>query len=254
MRTVQSGVIRILFETLKDVLTDTVFMVSKESMVLKQMNSAKTLLVHVKLVPDNFELFHCKNNIQIGINLISIFKFLKPIGNEETITMSVSEDNMDYLDIKIENNVKNTVKICSVNLLSIEEMEDFNVPNIQYDAVMTMPTKDFQNICKNSKNIAKTITIESVDNRIKFISKGDSGKMVTDVGEYDAGAEFKNKGTFPTARGEFRMSSILSISKSSNLCNMVSIFLKDESPLVLLYKIANLGSVKYLICPEEDTD
>jgi proliferating cell nuclear antigen len=252
IRTVQSGVIRILFETLKEVLTEIVLVVDERGITLNQMDSSKILLVHVKLVPKNFELFECKSPMNLGVNLSDLFKFLKTAGNNETITFSVKKSDTAHLNIKLENNVKNTVKDCNVKLLSLD-MDVLNVPNIKFDAFINMPTNEFQTICKNLSNISDTITIESTDNRVNFIADGDSGSITINIGESNSGIEFKNQDEkSPYAKGVFCLKSLMSFSKSANLCNMVEIFLKDQNPLVLLYKIANLGSIKYLLCPKAD--
>lgn len=249
VRSVQSGVIRILFETLKEVLTEIVLVVDEKGITLNQMDSSKTLLVHVKLVPDNFELFVCNKPVHLGVNLTELFKFLKTAGNNETITFNVKKSDTANINIKLENNLKNTVKDCNVKLMNLD-MNILNVPNINFDAVINMPTGEFQSICKNLSNISDTIIIESIDNRVKFTAKGDSGSITVDIGESNSGIEFKNDSTSPYAKGVFSLQSLMSFSKSANLCNMVDIFLKDSSPLVLLYSIANLGSIKYLLCPK----
>lgn len=248
IRSVQAGVIRILFETLKDVLNEIVLLVDNTGITLSQMNFSKSLLVHIKLNPKNFELFKCNSTSHLGLNLSNFYMYLKLAENTDTITLFQKKNNDSKLEITLENNGKNKTIHSEIKLLAMG-IDVLNVPTMSFDAIIQMPTSDFQAICKKLSGISETLLIESEDNRIKFTASGDTGSVAMDIGESTLGIELKE--TTPYARGEFTFKLLLSLSKSANLCNTVSIYLKNESPLVLVFNIANLGTIKYLICPKD---
>jgi proliferating cell nuclear antigen len=248
IRSVQAGVIRILFESLKDVLNEIVLSVDESGITLCQMNYSKTLLVHIKLIPKSFELFKCNTKSQLGLNLTTFFLFLKLAENTDTVTLFQRKNNDGNLEIKLENSDKNKTIVSAIKLLAI----DFNalqVPSMTFDAIIHMPTSDFQTTCKKLSGISETLIIESIDNQIRFTADGDSGSVTMDIGESSTGVELQE--TTPHARGEFNFKHLLSLSKSANLCTTVAIYLQDGNPLVLVFNVANLGQIKYLICPKE---
>ena len=59
IKTVQTGAIRILIESLKEILTDANFIIDEKGVKLVAMDSTHTVLVHLKLNSENFEHYQC---------------------------------------------------------------------------------------------------------------------------------------------------------------------------------------------------
>lgn len=253
IRSVQAGVIRMLFETLKDVLNEIVLIVDETGIMLSQMNFSKSLLVHIRLNPKNFELFKCNSASHLGINLNNFYMYLKLAENTDTVTLFQRKRDDSNLEMTLENSVKNKIIHSKVKLLSMA-MEISGVPSMRFNAIIRMPTSDFQSICKKLSGISETLLIESENNRIKFTSSGDTGSVAMDIGASELGTGIELTETDSYARGEFAFKHLLSLSKSAGLCNTVEIFLKNESPLVLIFCVANLGTIKYLICPMDNSE
>ena len=51
-------------------------------------------------------------------------------------------------------------------------------------------------------------------------------------------------------QGVFNLKYIAIFTKCTNLCEKVEIYLKQEYPLILCYKIANLGTIQLALSPE----
>jgi proliferating cell nuclear antigen len=247
---VQSGLIKILFDTLKDVLTEVVIRVDETGILISQVNFSKTVLAHVKLVPTNFEVFVCNKPRDLGMNLTTFFNFLKFTKHSDSIALYQKQGDSSSLGTIFENSEKETFIESSIKLLSLDT-EILNVPNIKFDTAINMSTTEFQNICKKLASISKFVAITVTNNKVRFSGTGDSGSISMDISGSGGGhlsfkeSDDENK----TATGVFCLKHILPVSKSSNLCNTVSMFLTTGSPVVLKYNVANLGSAKYLVCP-----
>ena len=68
-------------------------------------------------IPHNF--FYCEKKITIGINMMNLFKLIKTMNNNDTLTLFVEKDNQNKLGIKINNIEKNTKTLFKMNLLDI---------------------------------------------------------------------------------------------------------------------------------------
>ena len=252
VRTVQSSIIKTLFDTIKDVFLEINIIVDSNGLFISKMNSDHTVLIHASLKPTNFELFISNRQKVVGVNLKNVFKFLKTTSNGETITLCIKKDTPDNLDIILENSEKNTVKKCSVTIMFLDEKR-IDIPAIEFDAIINMPTGEFQEAIKNLYSVSDTVLIESVDNRVKFTSEGDSGSITIDMGEFGTAGSGTGVGvetTCPYACGKFSLKFLNSMAKSGNLCNSVDIYLKNDSPLALIYRVSSLGTVKYLLAPK----
>ena len=109
--TVQSSAIRILFESLKDVLTDVNIHANSQGIKIMSMDGSKSAIVHVKLLASQFEKFECSTPIVMGVNMLSLFKILKSIKNNDVISFLVTEDTTKLI-IKIQNKEKQKTILC----------------------------------------------------------------------------------------------------------------------------------------------
>jgi|694.fasta_scaffold00964_12 proliferating cell nuclear antigen len=248
-KSVQSGAIRTLFEALKEVLTDVNIDFNETGWKIITMDNTKVALVHLKLVADSFVLYKCNNPCKIGICIASLYKLLKISGNNDIITMYVLKNDTSRLHIVIENKDKNTIVHSKLKLLDIDE-DILDIPDAEFDSVITMPSNEFQKICRDMSNIAETLIIESKGDSFSMSVEGDIGEIEIDIGETQNGLIFSKKFEGKNVKGRFDLKYIMLFIKSSSLCSQVEIFLKQDYPLILLYSVANLGSIKYVLSPK----
>ena len=77
IKTVQSHSIKILVESLKEVLTDINLYFDGNGLKIMTMDNARVALVYVRLLKDNFEEFFCESKTMCGINMIYLFKLFQ---------------------------------------------------------------------------------------------------------------------------------------------------------------------------------
>ena len=111
-KSVQSGAIRTLIESLKEVLTDVNISFDNESMKIVTLDGTKVAVIHLKLVATSFVIYKCdrpeENPYKIGVCMASLHKLLKISGNNDTITMFVKKNDTSRLKIVIRNKNKKT--------------------------------------------------------------------------------------------------------------------------------------------------
>jgi len=247
LKTVQSNAIKTLVEGLKDILNDVNLKINKEGLQIITIDGKKITIVHLKLIASSFEFFHCASPIDIGVNMKSLHALLRTVGTNDVITMFVSHSDLTRLNIVIENKEKNVRDISKLKLLDINEAI-YKIPNIEFDSVIKMPSNDFQKICKDLNNISDTVTISSEDSKFKMSVEGDIGEKEIIIGETVSVAFSKLSNN--NVKDRFDLKYLLLFVKSSNLCSTIELFLKKEHPLVLLYSVASLGSLKFVLAPK----
>ena len=57
----------------------------------------------MKLNAENFEYFYCEKKTTIGINMMNMFKLIKTMNNNDTLTLFIEKDNPNRLGIEINN-------------------------------------------------------------------------------------------------------------------------------------------------------
>lgn len=260
IRTVQSAAFRILIEALKEILTDVniEFTAGDEEtkksggMRIMAMNNANSVLIHLKLDSHNFDHYDIKKSkITIGVNMLNLYRLIKTMSNNDTLSLYIDSDNINKLGIRIENGEKNSVSNFKLNLLDLED-DDIEVPPTEFESVLTMPSSDFHKICRDMYNIAEYIEIKSVGNKLMFSCKGDFAQQETILGETDNGMSIEKSLEEDMAlivQGVYELKNLVLFTKCTNLCNNIEIFMKNDYPLVIKYTVASLGHIHLCLTP-----
>lgn len=245
-RTVQSNAIRILIESLKNIISDINIQLSSDGIKIIAMDGSKVAVIHLQLDSSQFEHFHCVNPIKIGVNMLSLHKILKSIKNNDIIGFFIKERSTTDLYIQIENKEKKTKILSVLKLLDINE-DVLHIPNIEFDSVITMPANDFQSYISDLSIISNTLIIESGESEFILSADGDFASQRIIIGETNNGLVVSKKSV---EQGKFNIKYLQLFTKSTNLCTTVEIYLKSNFPLILVYNVANLGKLKYCLAPK----
>ena len=251
IKTVQSSAFRILIEALKDILQDVNIEFDETGIKIVAMDVSHTVLVHLKLEAKNFEHYYCKKKIIIGVNMTNFFKLIKSMSNNDTLTLFIKEVDNNHLGIKIENCEKNSVTNFKLNLLDLND-ESIQIPPASFDSVITMPSSDFQKLCRDMSGLSDTLEIKSVDNLLILSCKGDFCTQETRLGQTNNGMTFvKNNNPSDIVQGYFALKHLVLFTKCTNLCNSIEMYLKNNYPLIISYSVASLGNIKLCLAPQE---
>jgi len=161
LKTVQVSVIKGLVEALKEIITETNIEISPKGLRVSATDPSVTILVHMFLEAENFEFYSCEETIIIGINIINLFKLTRTIVNNDSLTLYIDEEKSSQLGIRIENEDYNKVTDYKLNLIDIDE-EVISAPDTDFVTMITMPSNEFQKICREAFNIAEVIEIKSM--------------------------------------------------------------------------------------------
>ena len=253
IRTVQSSAIRILIEALKEILTDTNILIDETGIKLIAMDSSHTVLIHMKLNSSKFEYFKCKKEMKVGLNMLNLFKLIKTMNNTDTLSFYIKENNENKLGIIINNQEKKTQTVYELNLLDIPE-EDINIPPIEFETELTLPSSDFQKLIRDMVNIGDNMEIKSVSNSLMLSCNGDFANQITTLGETQDGLQFKNStnDNYPI-QGMFSLKYLILFTKCTNLCNQIQLYIKNDYPLIIQYTVASLGTIRLCLAPNTNS-
>jgi len=252
IKTVQSGAVRILVEALKEILTDTNMVFDETGIKLIATDNSHIVLIHMKLLADKFEHFHCYEKTSIGINMNNLYKLIKTMSNNDILTFFIEKENPNKLGIKINNIEKNSQTLFKLNLLDIQN-EEINIPPAIFETELTLPSSDFQKIIRDMTNIGENIEIKSIGNTLMLNCEGDFANQETILAETQNGLNFSvsQKVELPI-QGVFSLKYLILFTKCTNLCNLIHMYIKNDYPLIIKYDIANLGEIKLCLSPLVD--
>ena len=249
IRTVQASAIRTLSEALKEVLTDVNIHFNSNGVKIMSMDGSKVALVHLQLEGDQFEDYYCKEeNVTIGVNVLSLFKLLKTIGNTDIVTLCIEKDDIHKLGIRIENKEKSIISNSKLKLLDLDEKR-LSIPDVEFDSVITIPCVDFQKYCRDLATISDMVTISSKGNSFTMFSSGDFAEQEIKIGETTNGLIISKKES--EVSGDFPLRYLNLFCKSAGLCSNIELYLKNEYPLIITFSCASLGSLRFALAPRQ---
>ena len=244
-KTVQTNAIRILFESLKNILSDVNFKADATGVKLTTIDGTHSAIVNLFLKSEKFEEYVCKDSINIGINLLSVFKILKGIKHTDTISFTIFQDDENNLFIESQNSEKKSTITSKIKLLDMDE-KIYNIPDIKFESYITMSSSDFQTYISDLSNISTEIEFRSNFKVLILKSIGDFAEQSIKINETNCDICSSEEQS-----GLYDIKYIQLFTKCTNLCGIVEIYLKTGYPLTILYNVANLGQIKYCLAPKK---
>ena len=253
--TVQTHPFKNLTEALKDILTDANIEFSKEGMKLVTLDPAtQTILVHLKLEAEKFVEYKCEEKITIGINLGNFYKLIKTITNNDTLTLYIDRNNKHQLGIRIENGDKNFLTSYSLNLIEIDE-KTIEIDPPEFPSVVALPSSEFSTVCKNMVGLTETIEIKSIGSQLIFSCKGDFAEQETIMGETDKGLQYEHTSSEDNIiQGYYNLQHMMLFAKCTSINSVLKMYLKNSYPLVIEFKVGDLGTLKLALAPKVAMD
>ena len=254
IRTVQAVAFKILTEALKELLTDTCIEFDETGMKIVATDTSHIVLIHMKLDASKFEIYHCPNRMTIGVNMLNFHKLIKTINNNDQLTLYIEQDDINHLCVKIENMEKNSKTIFRLNLLDLDH-HSIIVDPTNFTEVVTLPSVDFQKICRDMHNLADFMEIRSFKNQITFSCNGEFCSQETTI--YDNKCDdsnnvngFSSEEIDDIVQGVFSIKHMVLFTKCTNLCSTTEIYLKNDYPLIIKYDVSSLGSIRLALAPQ----
>jgi len=252
----QAGLLKKILEAMKDLVTDTNFDCSASGISLQAMDSSHVSLVSLLLRENGFEDFRCDRPISLGLNLGSMAKILKCAGNDDSLTLKAEED-ADTLSFTFESQKQDKLSEFSLKLLDIRG-ENLGIPDTEYKALIKMPSSEFQRICRDLTILGDTVTISVIKESVKFAVSGDLGSGTIQIKQSSSVDEKEDDSTTITMKEPVSLTFALRylnfFTKATALSGSVTLSMSPEAPLVVEYKIEELGWLRFFLAPKIEED
>jgi proliferating cell nuclear antigen len=250
IRTVQSAAFRTLIEALKEILTEANLEFDSTGIKVIDVDETHTVLTYLRLHSDRFEYFYCPAKHVLGVNMIYLFKLIKTLSNNDSLTLFLPASNPNKLGIRAENAEKGTMNTWMMKLFDTN-VENIEFPNISFTSIIHMPSVDFQKICRDFNVVAEKLEITCSNSDLIFRCVGDfvdGESVILSTNKGDIAVE---RNTNEIVQGMFELKYLVTFTKCTNLCASTQIHLKNDYPLVLRYMVANLGEVRLVLAPQK---
>lgn len=241
--TIQAAAIKAIFEVLKDILNDVNIYFQPDGMYIVTLDTARTSLIDMYLAADNFEEYHCEQEIIAGINISNTFKLLKTITNNDVLRLEIN--SKEHMDIEIVSEARKTTTHFQLKLLDINESR-IEVPQVTMTCNTILPSADFQRLCRDMANIGNDIEITRSGHDFKLRCDGDFASQETCI---------KCPEESPEISGLYSLRYLNIFTKATSMCASVQIMQEEGNRfLILKYNVADLGDLKFYLATKVSED
>jgi proliferating cell nuclear antigen len=250
-RLAQGSLLKKVLESIKDLLNEGTWDCNSNGMSLQAMDSSHVSLVSLMLRSDGFDTYRCDRNLSMGINLSSMSKILKCACNDDAITVKAG-DNADTVTFMFESPNGDKVSDYEMKLMDLDS-EHLGIPETDYSAVVKMPAGEFQRICRDLSQIGESVVICCTKEGVKFSASGDLGTgnvklaQTANVDKEDEAVVIEMQEAVTLT---FALRYLNFFTKATPLSGQVSLSMSPDVPLVVEYKIGDMGYVRYYLAPK----
>jgi len=254
-RLVQGHLLKKVLDSLKDLLRQATWNCSDTGIQLQAMDTSHVSLVSVSLRPEGFDKFRCDRQLSMGMDLDSMAKILRCSSKDDTIIIK-AQDQADKVNFVFESPNQDKVSEYEMKLMNIEE-EHLGIPDTDYDAIVKMPSGEFQRVVRDLSQFGDSLVISCSKEGVKFSVKGDLGNGNITLSQ-TANVEKEEEAVIieaiqPVAL-TFACRYLNMFTKATSLSNQVTLSMSPDIPLMVEYNMGNLGHIRYYLAPKIEDD
>uniref|UniRef100_A0A8C7FCY4 DNA sliding clamp PCNA n=1 Tax=Oncorhynchus kisutch TaxID=8019 RepID=A0A8C7FCY4_ONCKI len=217
-------IIKNVLDALKDLFTEACWDVSSSGISLQSMDSSHVSLVH------------------LNMRLVSLMsKILRCAGNEDIITLRANDTAETLLMFETENQEK--VSDYETKLMDLD-VEQLRIPEQEHNCVVKMPSGEFSRICRGLSQIGDAVMITCAEGGVQFSASGELGTGNIKLSQTNIVDNEDDTADLYPQLPELLLQSYSSLSNTVTLCMSAGV------PLVMEYRIADIGHIKYYLAPK----
>lgn len=250
----QAALLKKVIEAIRELVSDCNFDCSESGIALQAIDSSHIALVSLLIGSEGFSSYRSDRNITLGININSMSKVLRCAANEDILILRAN-DQASELSLTFEDTTQDRISEFTLKLMNIDQ-EHLSIPESEYTVSITMPTAEFQRICRDLRIISESVKIEATKDGVRFIAEGDIGNGAINIKPYSDLEKKENSIILnvsePVSMG-FNLQYLNNICKGGALSQTVTLQLCDELPIEIEYKLPN-GHLRYYLAPKIDNE
>jgi len=249
-RLVQGSLLKKILDAIKELLNEACFDCAQSGMLLQAMDNSHVSLVSLNLRKEGFDKYRCDRNLVMGMNLSSMSKILKGASNDDIITMK-AQDSADTVGFVFESPNGEKVSEYEMKLMNLDQ-DHLGIPETEYACIIKLPSGEFSRICRDLSQFGESIIISCSKEGVKFSAQGDIGSAniklaqtaSVDKEEEAVSVEMQEPVTLTFACKYLNM-----FTKATPLSPQVTLSMSPELPMVVEYKIGEVGHIRYYLAP-----
>lgn len=245
VKTNDSDILKSIISSISTVVEEATFTANEEGLTFRGMDASRVALIDISLPKDVFDEYTCDSEIKFGVRIDELGKLFKRADKKDTITLGLTSENL--LTIQMGSKKQYEIRLIET------DSEDTPIPKIPYVSKFTISSKRFDEILGDVSVIADFIDINVNGDKLKFVGKGDSGKVVIDSDGSDDGVESIESSE--ESESSYSLTYLTPMIKAMGTSSgFTTCELSTSKPLRIEFKVADIGVIHFYLAPRVQQD
>ena len=240
-----------IFQVLKNCSSLTNIVFEHEFLHIQGMDKSHICLYDVKINKCWFTKYNVNGNIKICLDTNVFSSIINTKSDNQQLNIIYNNDNPDMLNIYFDTNgVKGEFKKTFKMTLVDYDYEEMIIPNVDYDAELSLSSKQINEIFSQLNNFGDDITIECSENNVSLTTNGIAGEMKVDI-------QIDDLSSFVIVEDEevtikYSLCYINKMCITNKLSNDIELSLSKTSPMKISYSLGDDSYMIFFIAPKMD--
>ena len=233
-----------VISSITTLVEEATFEATVEGITFRGMDPSHVALIDISWPNSAFEKYNCDGDIKFGVRVDEFSKVIKRAEKNESIEISISDDNM--LQILIGKNKKWSMRLIEGSA------SDTPLPKISYDSKIGLSSSTFDKILGDIDVVSDYLYIKTSTNNAEFSGKGDSGEAVIN---FEKGMEGLEEITVnQECTGTYSLEYLNPIVKAmGNTSDSIICEFSSGKPLRIEFKVSNIGRIHFYLAPRVES-
>jgi proliferating cell nuclear antigen len=248
-----SKILKDLIESLSGIIDETEIKVKDDAFIIRAMDPSRIALLEFKMEKEHFDEWENGDTHKLGLNLDDLNKILKRSRSGDSLEIH-HEKGGHKVKIIMEKNGNTRKRTFTLALLDIdiEEIPMDNLLAIEYPSDFVIDPDFIVEAMKDAEIYSEIMNFKAKEGEgLVFESSGQIGELIYELMPDDL-IESDLKGE---ALGSYSINFLKSILKLSGITEKLSIALKTDHPIKMVFWILEGGQLNYFLAPRvEESD
>jgi proliferating cell nuclear antigen len=171
----EPGYLKDSIAVISELVNEARFKITPNAMELIAMDPANVAMVVFKLLSSCFTEYDIQKDIEIGINLSNLKQILRRAKPNDTLTLTLLEDNKLQITLK-----SNAIRTFSLPIIELEE-KDQKVPSLKFPVHIKTSCKMFDDAIADADIVSESVTLSAEKDKLFITAEGDLSKAHVEI-------------------------------------------------------------------------
>ena len=218
------------------------FEATVDGIFFRGMDPSHVALIDIHWPNSAFEEYECDSTVKFGVRVNEFSKLIRRADKKDALEGTVGNDSR--LHIKIWDTYRKEYKMRLIE----SSASSTPLPKLNFNCKIVLTANAFDKVLSDVQVISEYISIESKQQQVQFLGKGDSGEANIILESGSEGLEELN--TQGDNKATYSLDYLSKITKAvSTVGGSVAAEYSTKMPLRLEFRVANMGRIHFYLAP-----